>query len=1297
MRKLFAEILFIFVFSVSMHAASEDGYTYIYKNVGHREGVINTVCSIYKSAGKDVWIGTDKGLYKYDGFNIRYYDDPILNGVRIHHLATDVEGCIWACTDNGPLRYDPIKDTFEETEVSGSDSVGTVFFCCVVGERTLFGGIGGIWDYDHEEGRMSPFFSTEDDFSFMRFHQVENDKLLCTGHQGLIILDINEGVRVSPSADLGSLDNIFASLIDNEGNIWISEYNEGIKVFDNEGRYITSFTEKNGLSSDVVLSFAIKDSQIWVGTDGGGINIIEDPESSPVVIRHNIADKSSLPANSIRSLHVDPHGNVWAGSVRDGLINIRKTRMRTIQDGFIGYKYGLSNPTVLDIFQESGSRYIWMGTDGEGVNRFDQENGLIMHYPTTYGAKVASIASYDEANLLLSVYSKGLFLFEKNSGEITPLDISNEELTQQMIRMGRTVHLVNENDGGILFLGKEIYRWDKDNEHPVKLKVEDAHHLSDFFFPVKSATGVTYVHDSHNLYAIRPGDDQVKLLTSIEESYINSAFCDSDGMMWIATNDGLMYFNIYSGERNLIQTKLFQSAVAVVKDSKDRIWVGAGNKLFAYLLNDGVFVMMGDSDGALPNEYIGKSTLVSEEDNVFMGGVQGLLYIDRDFSIDRKEKPAVYMSNCIIDGQTIPFDKAATLNIPKGSKTIELIVATEEKDLFRQKRYKYTIKGVINQTYESSSPELVLRPVPPPGVHEVYVSCMTRGGEWTDPELLFSFKVPQVWYKTGWFILLCICFIVLIAAVILVVIISQIEQKNKLDMKERERVAYENKVKFLVNWANELKTPLTLVMAPLKRTIKAMSDMPETSATIGMAYRQAKRVRDSLNVMLDLRKMEEGKSELDLQKYDFNKWVSAASSDFIAESAEHNVKISEILDQRIGEVSFDIRKCNMALDQIIMNAMSLSGPNDVLLLTTSIVNQGYVRVSMSGSGDNFADIDIQKIFSTTGGSTIGVGLSYAKILIELHGGTVGAYRNDMGGITVWFEIPSDLEAECVRLESKGYINEIMGDAVQTVSNEGIDALNYDTSSTKLLLIDDSKELLEFIKTALNNNFAEIFTASSGVNAMELMEVSTPDIIVCDVNMPRGNGYEFCSMIRKTEKYNHIPVILLTTKQESQSTQFSYKVGADGLLNKPFEIDTLYELIRNQLKRKDDLRKKKDINHNEDIQNGSHEESFIAKINKTITDNISNPDLGVEILCKSVGVSRSVLYNKLKMITGVGANEYISRIRIEKAIFLIENTEMSFTEIADKIGMTPNYFSTAFKQHTGYTPTQYKKGRQMMKI
>ena len=192
-------------------------------------------------------------------------------------------------------------------------------------------------------------------------------------------------------------------------------------------------------------------------------------------------------------------------------------------------------------------------------------------------------------------------------------------------------------------------------------------------------------------------------------------------------------------------------------------------------------------------------------------------------------------------------------------------------------------------------------------------------------------------------------------------------------------------------------------------------------------------------------------------------------------------------------------------------------------------------------------------------------------------------------------------------------------------------------------------------------------------------------------MPDGDGYSLCNDIKNSEDLQHIPVVLLTARGEEQSQSDSYRLGADGFLAKPFEIETLTEMIRNILRGKSKIRKRYfDKEEMAESEYGSNEEKFILHFNKIIADNLSNPDLDQQLICREMGVSRALLYNKMKAITGAGAKEYITKIRIEKAKTLIETTQLTIAEISDMTGFTSqSYFSTAFKSHTGSTPSQYK--------
>ena len=421
-------------------------------------------------------------------------------------------------------------------------------------------------------------------------------------------------------------------------------------------------------------------------------------------------------------------------------------------------------------------------------------------------------------------------------------------------------------------------------------------------------------------------------------------------------------------------------------------------------------------------------------------------------------------------------------------------------------------------------------------------------------------------------------------------------------------------------------------------------------------------------------------------------------ADIVNEEKAEGIDITYSLDNQIGYVDTDQKKCETILTNILINAIKHSSAGDTITISTQLTEDGMIRTSVSDQGAGLShDIDLSKIFmrfyqSNNERYGSGIGLSYAKILVEMHGGSIGVQNNPDKGATFWWEIPVETSVSETNYESKAFLNELLG------HNSEADTLvqdkeEFSTAGMKIMVVDDNPDLLEFLREALCHDFAEIITVTGGHQAFRMLkEGKLPDIVVSDVNMPDGDGYSLCNDIKNSEDLQHIPVVLLTARGEEQSQSDSYRLGADGFLAKPFEIETLTEMIRNILRGKSEIRKRYfDKEEMAESEYGSNEEKFILQFNKIIADNLSNPDLDQQLICREMGVSRALLYNKMKAITGAGAKEYITKIRIEKAKALMESTSLTIAEISDMTGFaSQSYFSTAFKNYVGMTPSQYKQ-------
>jgi len=603
----------------------------------------------------------------------------------------------------------------------------------------------------------------------------------------------------------------------------------------------------------------------------------------------------------------------------------------------------------------------------------------------------------------------------------------------------------------------------------------------------------------------------------------------------------------------------------------------------------------------------------------------------------------------------------------------------------------------MGSVYESKSPVLLLQQLNKPGRHEIMVSCTRRSGEWCEPVSLMTLRIPQPWYFSGWFIMTVLLIVSAMAFSIHTTVTRRRSNRLKLAMKEQEQKIYEEKVQFLINISHELRTPLTLIMAPMKRILGAMDTEDSQYPVLSRIYRQSRRMRDLLNMVLDLRKMEVGKNSLKLERTDFNSWLKDSIEDIISEEHAEGIEIVTELSPDVTESEFDKTKCETVLTNILMNAVKHSGTSDTITIRTSLTDDGMVRTSISDQGPGLHGIDTDKLFTRFYQSKneqygSGIGLSYSKILIELHGGRIGAEDNADRGATFWWEIPVIGNRKNEIVPAKAYLNELIGYNPADRTNIP-DGVSFSTVGKKVLLVDDNPDLLDFLKESMSADFAEIMTAEGGEKVFEILESGyLPDIIVSDVNMPDGDGYTLCRRMKTDERFIHIPIILLTARGEEQSQSDSYKVGADAYMSKPFETETLVELIRNLLRRKENIRKRYLGSEKETAAGyGSSEEGFILKLNAVIAEHISDPYLDQQLICRELGVSRASLFNKMKAITGSGTKEYITRIRLERAKTLMETTGLTIAEISDLTGFaSQSYFSTAFKNATGLTPSQYKK-------
>lgn len=617
--------------------------------------------------------------------------------------------------------------------------------------------------------------------------------------------------------------------------------------------------------------------------------------------------------------------------------------------------------------------------------------------------------------------------------------------------------------------------------------------------------------------------------------------------------------------------------------------------------------------------------------------------------------------------------------------------------------YRYTITGLNGQNIYSYLPEINLSSLPT-GSYHIKAACSTRNGDWTADYDILTLTVLPPWYKSGWFILSCTLFIFISVILTFILILRNKETKLKWVMKEHEQQVYEEKVRFLINISHELRTPLTLIHAPLKQLMDKLTADNENYPLIQSICKQSERMKNILNTVLNVRKMEVGQSTLHIQSIQLDEWAEQLISDFKPEASVRGITLVYQPEPEIQTLCFDKEKCTTILTNLLINALKYTPDESTISISTRLSeDRTRVRISISDQGPGLKDVDTNNLFvrfyqGNNSRPGTGIGLSYSKILVEQHGGNIGAYDNkNFGspGATFWFELPLNTEPGNITLHPQEYLNTLLAPTQETESIPEQQEENKTAPSHTLLIVDDNKDLTDYLATALKDRFKTIWVAADGEEALRLCREKRPHIVVSDIQMPHMNGYELCKQIKEDLEISHIPVILLTARNDEESQLYGYKNGADAYITKPFEVSMLYAIVCSQLHNRERMRTRyTDIGPLPPPEEGtfsSADEEFLNRLNQIITEHLDNEQLGIPFICNKIGISRASLYNKLKALTDMGANDYITKIRMERAIWLILHTELSVNDIADKTGFsTARYFSTVFKQHTGCSPTQYRE-------
>jgi signal transduction histidine kinase/ligand-binding sensor domain-containing protein/DNA-binding response OmpR family regulator len=1331
----------------------------------------NTVSAITQDRFGYLWLGTLNGLVKYDGYNIKTYtpvkNDSLsidnrwinkifedqtgslwigtttglnlfnrktenftryLNSIPVMDICDDGIGNLWVATNKGLYQFDREKNSFHKINFNDSaytdesshsngkanklvdlSSANITSLAADSLSRNLFlGTSSGLYSFDPRKNVVQKIPSEFD---------LENILTLYCASDGTIWIGFETGfARFNPESRQITFHQkinlpVTAIAEDDEGYLWCYAGSQTWAATGNELIVINSRTnEYQRRNSEQIWSMYKDHSGIfWFGTRFEGLNKWNKNKWKFDSYKHLPEIKNSLSSNFVWNVYVDPEGIIWIGT-QNGLDRFDR------QKGT--FKHYLINNNEITAILGDGSGYLWLGTRTQGLVKFDPLNEtfqIFYHNPkdeTSIGGNhVFSILTDSHGEMWVVTRYNGLNLFNKTSGTFT--------------------------------------RYRNDPNDPGSLSHNDI-----FFIYEDRSSNLWICAENLNRYDRVSG--KFSSVELIKNMLPTSVFEDSKGNFWVST-----YFNglLLVDKEKLVVLKNYtekeglpyNTITNIVEDKKGNLWIKTFNGYSRFNPETESFRNYYTSDG-LP-EIMTRLvyTYESSANEVFFGSSEGFYCFYPDSIKDDPTPPKVVISNISLfnkPDETLSYDgfisEIEKIKLPHNHNDLRFDFVGLHYGEPVKNKYKYMLENFDKEFVDAGTQRNATYTNLSPGEYIFRVIASNRDGVWNEEGASLKIIISPPFWATWWAYSLYVIFFGLILYGVRRYEMNRVNLKNqvKLDevmLKEKEETD-KMKSRFFANISHEFRTPLTLILGPAE---KITPDLPgdEIQKQTGLIKRNAARLLNLVNQLLDLSKLEAGKLQLQASKGNIVTFVKGLTMSFESLAERKDVKLKVIAEMNDIELYFDRDKMAKILVNLLSNAFKFTGEGGEILVSvfyaelvsaspvqaeipipTKSGRNRSIAITVKDTGIGISEEELPKLFDrfyqvdssqTREHEGTGIGLALTKELVELHQGNIKVNSKVGQGSEFIVEFPvgrdhlrDDEIIDEVETKDTVILSDLpVGESGAKNLIEGVPEITEYSSSrtpqndteeeqekTIILVVEDNADVRNYIKDSLDDSYRvlEAVNGEQGVNkACEII----PDLIISDIMMPKMDGNELSRRIKNDERTSHIPVILLTAKSEQESKLEGLETGADDYLTKPFDTKELLIRIRNLINIRRMLQEKfsggKIISRQVEKKISNLDEKFLTKVLEVAETHLSEEGFSIEEFGNEVGMGRVQLHRKLKALTGKSPSLFLRSVRLAKAKKMIEEKQGNISEIAYSVGFsTPIYFTKCFKEEFGYTPSDF---------
>lgn len=1356
-RTPFHVLYFCLVYSLLFSSAYAQT-SYNFRQISTQNGLSsNEINAIVEDKTGLMWFATPDGLNKYDGTNVTIYlhkdgDASSLPGNEVYALYRDKKNVLWIGTSNGLCYYDDQKDAFVSNKAFVNLPIRSI---CADHTGNLW--VGSYSDLRIIDGRTGKITIVPAPAEARQREKVwcilalfeDNKNHMWIGSQvGAFRYDYSSKhiqSFVHNDANPSSLSNNYVTSItqDRSGRLWLGTL-AGLNMLKANGQdfqVIKLASEKDKDQHNNIIHAIANGAgnQLWIGTEGG-INIFDPKTFGINKIQSNYRNLFSLKSDLVRTVYRSHDGIYWIGLEHGGVNNLNsKLALFEYQPGNALETRSMTRPIVTSFAQLDPDRF-FVGTLGGGLQIFDKRN---RRYNTFHFSqevdKPLSILSLKKSShnvLWVGTYENGLFKVDPKSGKYEHFITQNDAhgISENVI------YCIEEDHTGNIWVGtngKGVMIFDPVSNKMIACygKVEGKGNgqvlpLNGFIRAIaeKSDNNVWIGSYGSGIAVYHPKDKTFTALTKANSDLINnhvlSILHDKKGNTWVGTNGGLCRFNYSAGKFvsfNDKESLLKQMIFKMLEDNTGVLWLSTNRGIVQFNPATRKAKEYTHENGVLNSPFFVGSGLVAADGQLFFGGEFGFNYFyPQALPVNKNASPVIFTelkvaNNTIGPGKGSPINvqinTARAITLKHGQNFSLSYVAVNYANP-SQTQYAYKLEGFDKDWNLVGSAKTAQYTNLDPGEYVFKVKASNGDGFWTPYYKTVVVKVLPPWWRTGWAYFFY--FLIISAALYLYrrntirklelkfeVEKEKIRAKELIELERRETQRLREldlmKIKFLTNISHEFRTPISLIITPVEQMLSLAKDSNMLNQA-KLIQRNARRLLNLVNQLLDFRRLEEHELKLNLNPGDLANFIKEAAESFQDLAERKKIKFDFHSECSNIPAFFDHDKVERILFNLLSNAFKFTEEGGEISVCISLLEnldeaKSYLFVQVCDTGIGIPEELQRKVFdrffqspnelNTTGS---GIGLSITKEFINLHGGQINVESIPGTGSTFSFTLPV----------IPNQVVEIMG-GVSDAKEEATAAANSKTHQglgeplPLILIVEDDDDLRFYLKDNLKRYY-RILEATNGKEGWQKALSYHPQLIVSDITMPYVDGIELTKKIVADKRTQHIPIILLTALRGEAEQIKGLQAGASDYLTKPFNFELLNAKIKNAFNLnqsvKDTYSKQIHI-IGSPVEVVSDKVKFLADVVKYIEENIDNPELNVQELSDKIGVSRGTLYRKILDYTGLKPVEYIRQTRLEKAAQLLEKSDFNVSQIAYMTGFaTPAYFARMFKAKYNMAPSEY---------